>query len=97
MGYFKQSTLELGTVREQQVLNLHYQGEKYTPKIIRVIPSCGCTAASYNNQTHTVDVRYNTGTIPYHVGNSMRTRKTIMVIFDNGIHEELSFIANIQK
>lgn len=92
---FKNSTVNFGKVPEQMQLKAVFEGIADMKPIAQIVPSCGCTKAEWIDNK--VIAYYNTGMIPYHLGNQQEIRKTIVVHFQDETTETLALSAVISK
>lgn len=89
---------DLGTLKVGQVTKFTFNANKKL-NITRVVPSCFCLTASYNEETNTINVKYTPTPIPVHLKAEGRynSTKTILVYYQDGRTETLTFTAKIIK
>ena len=97
MNFFKEKVLHIGEVPTNKSKKIIFEGNGVLPKVKRITTSCGCTKAVQSGNN--IVVTFSSGTFPRHlVGmQNMETMKQLIVYFQNGDKEVLTFKATITK
>lgn len=100
MSNWQQNSIDLGTLRVGQVTKVTfiYLGDKV---ITSVKATCGCSVPIYNLEEKSLVVIYTPNPIPPHLifqnKHSYHSDKFIMVTYQDGQIEKLTFTATIVK
>lgn len=87
--------IDLGKVKENEKVHVVFTGKEGMKNVKYIHPSCGCTKVEFKDGS--LHAHYNTGTIPYHLGNEQFVSKTIYVEYDDNNGETLSFSLLVSK
>ena len=95
MSNWNTTNINFGNIKVGTRLNINFQGTENLPKIKTIRPSCGCTSAQFDNDKKLLSVKYTAGDIPQHLLiegiHEYKTSKRILVIYEDGTDETLSF------
>lgn len=95
---WKEYKIDVGEVKvnTKKAVVFTYTGDK---EISQIIKRCGCTSATYNKKSKTLEVIFSTGHIPMHLKHlgSMKTTKSVVVRYADGTQDSLFFTAIIKS
>lgn len=91
-NYWVEKEIDLGMIKENTTTILQYNSLVNIPKISDIRPGCGCTSASFDEDTGVLSAKYNSGDIPYHLENkNQEFNKVIRVEYIDGTQDYLKF------
>lgn len=94
MSNFVNKSIDLGEIPEKVRHKIIFESKYDLNDIRRLVPSCGCIKTSIEGKK--IITIFKPGFIPKHLKVQI-TRKTIVVYYNNGQKEVLSFTAKIIK
>jgi hypothetical protein len=93
MSHWKNPNIHLGVIKAGTPKKVVFQGLSNIPKIVSIVPYCGCTAPNYNEAKKELTVTYNNSNIPPQVQGPQSVSKRIDITYDTGITDVLTIKA----
>ena len=95
MSNFKQTVIDLGTVKEHSINPAVFYKTPDAKPIVSATPACQCTAITVE-QDH-ISTSYHANVVAEQSGGSMPINKRITVVFNDGTQEILSIVGTLSK
>jgi hypothetical protein len=99
MSKFKESELDLGTIKSGSNIVFHfYSIEDISNNISYVESGCGSCTKVLGYQNGSLSIKFSSGTFPFHIDNDRyNINKSVYVHYKDGTQEELRFKGLILK
>ena len=88
--------VELGVIKPKSSKQLRFVALPTMPDVKEIIASCGCTKFKFYPKERELQITYNAGEIPKHLGNEQKVNKKITIVYRNG-EEDTIYIRGVKR
>lgn len=89
ISHWKKTVVNFGSIRRNKSKQIVFEALPTVPQIVELIPSCGCTKASFDPVGRKLTVTYNSGEIPKQVAGDQPVNKSVTVVYADKTVETL--------
>lgn len=90
MNYFKEQTIDFGSVKRNTSKEIIFTAERNIPKVVDITVSCECTKVKWYEESRILKVTYKAGEIPNQVIGNQDITKTVTLYYKDGNEETLT-------